>query len=76
MITNLKALLHQKVQETSDDLGFQRGKGEGVGWMGIWGVFWMQTLIFGMDGEWDPTVQHSEKCVIGSLCCTTELEIL
>ena len=76
MTTNLKTLLHQKVQETSDDLGFQRGKGEGVGWIVIWGLFWMQTLIFGMDGEWDPTVQHRETCVIGSLCCTTELETL
>ena len=27
-----------------------------------------------MDGQWDPTVQHREMCVIGSLCWTTELE--
>ena len=47
---------------------------EGVGWMGILGVFWMQTAIFGMDGEWDPTAQHREMCVIGSLFCTTELD--
>ena len=54
-------------------LGFPRGKGEGVGWRGIWGVFWIQTLIFGMDGQQDPNLQHREICVIGSLCCTTEL---
>ena len=36
--------------------------------------FWMQTVIFGMDGQWGPIVQHRELCVIGSLCCTTEFE--
>ena len=50
------------------------GGREGVGWMGILGVFWMQTVIFGMDGQWDPTVQYREMCVIWSLCCTTELD--
>ena len=33
-----------------------------------------QTATFGMDGQWGPTVQHRELCVIGPLCCTTELE--
>ena len=47
---------------------------EGVGWVGIWGIWGIQTVIFGMDGQWDPTVQHREMCVIGSLCCTTELD--
>ena len=46
----------------------------GVGWMGILGVFEMQTVIFGMDGQWDPTVQHRKMCVIGSFCCKTELD--
>ena len=27
-----------------------------------------------MDGQWDLTVQHREMSVIGSLCCTTELD--
>ena len=27
------------------------------GWV-VWS-FWMQTIIFGMDGEWGPAVQHS-----------------
>ena len=31
----------------------------------------MQTVISGMDGQWDPTVEHR---VIGSLCCTIELD--
>ena len=49
-------------------------EGEGLGWMGILGVWGMQTLIFGMDGQWNPTVQHREMCVNRSLCCTTELD--
>ena len=39
------------------DLGFSRGKEEGVGRMGIWGFLWIQTVIFGMVGQWDPAVQ-------------------
>ena len=34
----------------------------------------MQTVTFGMDGQWDPTEQHREMCVIRSLCCTTKLD--
>ena len=55
---------------------FPRGRGEGVGWMGILGASWLQTIIFGMVGEWNSTVQHREMCVIGSLCCTTKLEVV
>ena len=39
------------------------GGGEGVGAMGILGVLGMQTVISGMDGQWDPAVQHREVCV-------------
>ena len=42
--------------------------------MGILGVLGVETVISGMDGQWDPTVQHRELCAIGSLCCTIELE--
>ena len=42
--------------------------------MGILEVLEMQTVTFGMDGQWDLTVQHREMCVIGSLCCATELD--
>ena len=42
--------------------------------MGILGVLGVQTIIFGMDGQWDPTAQHKEMCEIGSLCCTTKLD--
>ena len=38
------------------------------------GLGGMQTVISGMDGQWDSTVQHREMCVIGSLFCTTELD--
>ena len=55
------------------DMAFLGGR-EGVGWIGILGVFWMQTVIFGMDRQWGPTVQHRELCVCGSLYRTSELE--
>ena len=54
----------------------ERG-GSGIGWAfgrRWWGEVWMQTLMFGMDGQWNPTVPHKEMCVTGSLCCTTELD--
>ena len=54
--------------------GSQEGKGkEWDGWA-FGGFFWMQTIIFGVDGQWDPTVQPRERYEIGSLCCTTELD--
>ena len=43
------------------------------GWA-FWLFFWMKNVTFGMDGQWDPTVQHRKLCMIGSLCCTRELE--
>jgi len=52
------------------------GWGGGREWDGreVQGFFWMQTLIFGMDGQQGPTEQHRELCMIGSLCCTTNIE--
>ena len=41
---------------------------------GHFGVFCMQIVIFGMDGQWGPTVQSREMCVIGSLYYTIESE--
>ena len=35
---------------------------------------WMQTVTFGMDGQWNPTLRHREFCVIRLLCYTTEIE--
>ena len=37
-------------------MGFLQEKGEGVGWVDILGVWGMKIVIFGMDGQWDPTV--------------------
>ena len=51
---------------------YNLGHVEAVSLLG--GFFWMQTVMFGMDGQWGPTVQHREMRVIGSLCCATELE--
>ena len=36
--------------------------------------WWMQTLTFGMNGQWGLTLQHRELCVMGSLGCITEIE--
>ena len=36
-----------------------------MGRKGILGAFGMQTVISGMDGQWDPTVQHREMYMIG-----------
>lgn len=33
----------------------------------------MWTVIFAMDGQWDPTVEPREMCVIGSHYCTADL---
>ena len=54
------------------DLWLPGGWGEWDG-QGDWG-WWMRTVIFAMDGQWGPTVQHRELCVIRSFCCTTEIE--
>ena len=47
----------------------------GGGWDGQGGwSFGRQTVTFGINGQWGPTVQHREMCVIGSLCYTTGIE--
>ena len=50
-------------------------EGEGVGWMGLLGVWGVQTVTFGMGGQWVPTEQVREMCVTGALCCIMELDI-
>ena len=65
-------------QETDNSEGEQTCGFQGAGEMEsdgqTLGGFWKQTVIFGMDGQWGPTLQHRELCVITSLCCTTEIE--
>ena len=56
------------------DLGFSRGKGEGGGWMGIRGGYGDTNCYIWNGWQWDPSVQHREMCLIGSLHCTTELD--
>ena len=41
----------KQIMAKESRLGVPREKGEGVGWMGIWEVFWMQSVIFGMNGQ-------------------------
>ena len=50
-----------------------RRRGERGGWMGVWG-WWIQTVTFGMHGQWAPTIQHRELYMIESLCYMTEIE--
>ena len=61
-----------KKTETDHSQGEQlvvpRGEGGGVGWTGSVG------FLDAMDGQWGPTIQHRELCVIASLCCTTEIK--
>ena len=58
-------------EETCSYLGEGR-QSDGWGFQ-VWGC-WMQTVTFGMDWQWAPTVQHKEWYVAGSLCCTTEIK--
>ena len=80
---NLKYGTGDPIYETERDhglgkqtFGSNRGRGRGGKvWdsLAFWG-FVMQTVIFGMDGQWGPSVLHRELCVIGSLCCAIEIE--
>ena len=36
--------------------------------------FWMQTVIFGMNGQWGPTVQDRELCVIAHFAVQQNLK--
>ena len=51
-----------------------RAKGGGNGMNGCFRLFWMKAHIFGIDRQWGPIIQHRALSVIGSLCCTTEIE--
>ena len=69
---------YPKKSESDRGLGKQTWapRGEWREWDG-WafrGFFGMQPVILGVDGPWDPTVQHRAMCVIGSLYCTIEFE--
>ena len=59
-------------------MGFPGWGGWGEEESGLNGHFrgFGDAVIFGMDEQWVPTVQHThrEMCVTGSFCCTTELE--
>ena len=59
------------------DLGFQgREKGEGLGGTGILGVSGDANRSIWSGWAMRSYLQRREMCVIGSLCCTTELETL
>ena len=64
----------KQVMAKESRLGVPKGERGGSGMDGHFGVFRMQTFIFGVDGRWDHGVQHRKMCVIGSLRCTAELD--
>ena len=77
---NLKYGTDDPTYKTETDQGQaeQTCGSQGRGWrewdgQGVWGLG-MQTVTFGMDGQWGCTLQHGELCVIGSLSHTTETE--
>ena len=77
---NLRYSTNDPISKTEPDhsQGKQTCGSQDGGWRewNEWAVwnFWMQTVTFGMDGQWGPTAQHKELCVIRSLSCTTEIE--
>ena len=65
---------HKQITDMKSRLVVPRGKLRGSKMDGQFGGFWMQTFICRVDGQWGPTVQHRELCMIGSLCYITEIE--
>ena len=57
-------------------LGVPRMEEGGSGMDEHLGGLWMQTVIFGIDGQWGSIVQHRDLWVIRSLCSTELEEIL
>ena len=68
-------ILPEKTETDHGQGGQTCGSQVGGEWDGraVWGLG-IQTVIFGMYGQRGPTVRHRKLYVIGSLCCTTEIE--
>ena len=66
----------KQITDMESRLVVARGRGEGGQWMRSMGSLGLvvQTGTFGINRQRASTVQHREQCVIGSLCCTTEIE--
>ena len=73
MVTKGDMLWGKKDGQGEQTCSCQGGMGRQWDGWGVW-LWWMQTATFGMDGQFGPTVQHRELCVIGSLCCTIEIK--
>ena len=77
---NLKYGTDDPIYKTEPDHGHRQqtcgcqGR-EGRKWdgQGIWGC-WMQTVTFGMDGQWASTVQHRELYVMGHFAVQQKLK--
>ena len=55
---------HGQEEQTWDSRMGVKGR-EWEGWA-FWGFMEIQTVISGVNGQWDPTAQHREMCMIGS----------
>ena len=64
----------KQIMAKESRLGVPKGERGGSGMGGHFAGGSMHTDIIGLDGQWDPTVQHRGVCVMGSLCCTAELD--
>ena len=74
MAQMIQSTKQKQIKAKESRLVIARQGGEGTGMEGgVWG-WWVQTVKFGMQGQWGPTVWHRELCVIRSLCCTTEIK--
>ena len=58
--------------ETDYDQGKQSCGSQGWDGHGVWGLG-MQTVTFGMDRQWCPTIQQRELCVIGHFAVQQKL---
>ena len=52
----------KQITDKESRLVVPRRQGRENGMDGQFRGFGMQTIIFGMDGQWGPTVQHRELC--------------
>ena len=63
---NKKELIYKtnKLMTLKTNLWLPKGKcGWGREWVGSLGLAW-HTIVYGMDGQWEPPAQHRELCSI------------
>ena len=68
-----QSIRQKQIKAKESRLVVPREEESGIGIDRQFGVFGYK-LMFRMDGQWGPTVQHRELCVTGSLFFSTEIE--